>query len=380
MFLMIRMVVLICLLGLPNMVSAQNLQDSEASPRMLSEGKVFFVPHWFVKAQGGAAYDVGEAEFSQLLSPAFQLSMGYQPLELLGIRASFNGLWARNRYAYPEAKYSWNFIQGAIDAELNLTSLILGSKPDRATTVYALGGVGANFSFGNDEAVDAQNNIYGVDFQKLWRKSRWNPVVRFGLGIDYQVADNIAIGAEVLANMLPDHFNSKLGRNDNKDWHFNALVGVKFNIGRRYGRTEPTFEQRVLTRAIEKKDSFIDVPIEKISFNVNINFVINQSIIRANQIHKLTRLLNYLEAHPRAFVRLSGYADKDTGTPEINMRLSIERSQVVSKYLQDAGIEEWRIRRFAKGDRVQPFDIPEDNRVCICFVYDPDNPVRQDNW
>jgi len=50
---------------------------------------------------------------------------------------------------------------------------------------------------------------------------------------------------------------------------------------------------------------------------------------------------------------------------------------VVSQYLQDAGIEEWRIRRFAKGDRVQPFDIPQDNRVCICFVYDPDNPVPQ---
>ena len=59
------------------------------------------------------------------------------------------------------------------------------------------------------------------------------------------------------------------------------------------------------------------------------------------------------------------------------MRLSRERSNVVSKFLQDVGIEEWRIRRFAKGDTVQPFDIPEDNRVCICFVYDPDNPVPQ---
>jgi hypothetical protein len=60
------------------------------------------------------------------------------------------------------------------------------------------------------------------------------------------------------------------------------------------------------------------------------------------------------------------------------MRLSIERSQVVSKYLQDNGIEEWRIRRFAKGDKVQPYDAPEDNRVCICYVYDPDNPGPQE--
>ena len=346
--------------------------------KMLSAGTPFFVPHWYVKAQGGVAYDVGEASFSQLLSPAVQLSMGYQPLELLGVRGGLSGFWARNRYAYPEAKYSWNFIQGSVDAELNLTALILGSNPERKTKAYAFLGAGVAYAFNNDEAVEADRR-YGIDFQKIWKDQRWNPVLRGGLGVDYFVTDNIAIGAEVGANMLPDHFNSKRGRADNRDWHFNALVGVKFAIGYRHGRTEAVYEE-VLPPPVEKKDTFIDVPIEKISFNVNINFVINQSIIRSNQIPKLTRLLRYLAEHPRAFVRLSGYADKDTGTPEINLRLSRERAQVVSQYLQDAGIEDWRIRRFAKGDRVQPFDIPEDNRVCICFVYDPDNPVPQENW
>ena len=354
------------------------MMGQQAEPKLLSPGIPFFVPHWYVKAQGGAAYDVGEAKFSQLLSPAVQLSLGYQPVELIGVRGSLNGFWARNRYAYPEAKYSWNFVQAAIEAELNLTSLILGSDPERKTHAYAFLGGGVAYSFGNDDAVEADKR-YGIAFQKLWKDNRWNPVVRGGLGVDYYVTDNIAIGAEVGANMLPDHFNSKIGRRDNRDWHFNALVGVKFVLGKKHGRTEPVCET-LPPPVVEKKDTFIDVPIEKISFNVNIHFLINQSVIRSNQISKLTRLLRYLNEHPRAFIRLSGYADKETGTPEINMRLSRERAQVVSQYLQDAGIEEWRIRRFAKGDRVQPFDIPEDNRVCICFVYDPDNPVPQENW
>jgi outer membrane protein OmpA-like peptidoglycan-associated protein len=202
------------------------------------------------------------------------------------------------------------------------------------------------------------------------------------LGVDYQVTDNLAIGAELSAAMLPDHFNSKRGRGDNRDWHFNALVGAKLTLGYRHGRTEPRYAEvpEPVAPAVQpvKKDTFINVPIEKISFNVNIYFLINQSIIRSNQIPKLTRLLQYLHQHPRAFIRLSGYADKETGTHEINLRLSRERSQAVSQYLQDVGIEEWRIRRFAKGDMVQPFDIPEDNRVCICYVYDPDNPVPQE--
>ena len=357
-------------------VSAQ--QDTIVERKLVYASRPFFVPHWYVKALGGAAYDVGEAKFSQLLSPAAQLVAGYQFDELWGLRGTLSGIWARNRYAYPEAKYKWNFIQPTLEAELELLPLIFGRNPERPANVFLFAGAGVAYSFNNDDAVEADKR-FGIDFQKLWTDNRWNPVIRFGLGADYRITDNLSIGAEVNANMLPDHFNSKLGRNDNRDWHFNALVSLKFTIGKSHGRTEDVYEEiyHYPTPEPIKQEEFVDVPVEKISFNVNIHFLINQSIIRSNQIPKLSRLLQYLREHPKAFIRLSGYADKDTGTPVINMRLSRERAQVVSQYLQDAGIQEWRIRRFAKGDEVQPFDIPEDNRVCICFVYDPDNPVPQ---
>jgi outer membrane protein OmpA-like peptidoglycan-associated protein len=337
------------------------------------------------------AYDVGEAKFSQLLSPSIQLALGYKFIEYFGLRGPLGGMWAKNGYSYPEKKYSWNFFQPALDAEFDLTTLILGKNPERMTNVYAFAGFGVAYSFNNDDVIDARDEFiksykyYNSPlvemqpnyFEKAWSSSRWNPVVRFGLGADYQISDQISIGAEVNANMLPDHFNSKKGKSDNKDWHFNALVGIKFTIGKSHGKLDPVYEEPApVTRAVASK--FVEVPIENISFNVNIYFLINQSIIRSNQIPKLTALLKYLDEHPRAFIRLSGFADKETGTPEINMRLSIERSQVVSKYLQDNGIEEWRIRRFAKGDKVQPYDAPEDNRVCICYVYDPDNPGPQE--
>ena len=369
-----RILLIVCLLAAAFSVNAQDID--ETNRRLISLPRPFFVPHWYFKLQGGAAYDVGEATFTKLLSPSVQLAMGYKFNEIVGVRGSVSGLWARNRYAYPEAKYSWNFVQPSLEGEVDLTQLILGRDPERLTSVYAFAGVGLAFSFNNDDAVEADKR-FGIDFKKLWYDNRWNPVVRAGVGADFSITDNIAIGAELNANMMPDHFNSKIGKHDNKDWHFNALVGIKFTIGYSHGRTEPVYESIEQPVPVPPVDEFIDVPVEKISFNVNIYFLINQSIIRANQIPKLTRLLQYLREHPKAFIRLSGYADKETGTPEINMRLSRERAQEVSKYLQDEGIEEWRIRRFAKGDRVQPFDIPEDNRVCICYVYDPENPVPQ---
>ena len=351
-------------------------QAQNDSRKLLYDSRAFFVPHWYVKAQGGIAYDIGEAKFDQLVSPGLQLVLGYKFTQAFGVRGSLSGLWARNSYAYPQKDYKWNFLMPAIEAEIDLTTLALGNDPERKTSLYAFAGAGAAYTYGNEDAEDAQKTIYGVGFQKLWSGSRWNPAIRAGLGIDYHITDEIAIGAEVNASMLPDHFNSKIGKSDNKDWHFNGLVGIKFTIGKSHGRTEAVYEepqvvaQQPQTRAV----GFVDVPIEKISFNVNVYFLINQSIIRDNQLASLDRLMKYLNEHPRAFIRLSGYADKETGTPEINMRLSRERAQAVSKYLHDRGIEEWRIRRFAKGDKVQPFDIPEDNRVCICYVYDPDDP------
>ena len=134
-------------------VSAQ--QDTIVERKLVYASRPFFVPHWYVKAQGGAAYDVGEAKFSQLLSPAAQLVAGYQFDELWGLRGTLSGIWARNRYAYPEAKYKWNFIQPTLEAELELLPLILGRNPERPTNVFLFAGAGVAYSFNNDDAVEA---------------------------------------------------------------------------------------------------------------------------------------------------------------------------------------------------------------------------------
>lgn len=358
-------------------------QDEEPQGRVIIPERVFFVPHWYIQAQGGMAYDVGEGNFSHLVSPALQLSLGYKFKELLGVRASLSGLWARNRYAYPEKSYKWNFIQPSIEGDIDLSTVFFGKDPTREFRTYLFAGVGVVHSFNNDDAIAAskQTTISGAKpyFEKLWDPSAWFPTFRFGLRADYPITEDIGICGEINSTLLNDRFNSKKGKDDNIDWHFNLLVGLKFNIGKTYGKIPAVIEPLppIVTPPDTVKPVVDDVPIDKISFNVNIYFLINQSVIRSNQMAKLNALVKYLNEHPRAFVRLSGFADKETGTPAINMRLSIERSQVVSQFLQDVGIDESRIRRFAKGDKVQPFDIPEDNRVCICFVYDPDNPVPQ---
>ena len=362
-----KLFLLLCLV-FGSCMAVQAQQEGPGTRRLLSDGTDFFVPHWFITLQGGAAYDVGEAKFSNLVSPALQLSVGYQYNHFLGTRLAISGWEARNQYSYPLARYKWNFIQPSFDAMLNLTSLIGGWKPERFANVYAFAGLGVAYSFNNDDAEEADKR-FGIDFQKLWYGHRWNPVVRAGLGADFRLSDNIALGAEVNANMLPDHFNSKLGRNDNRDWHFNALVGLKLSLGKSHGRTEPIY--RDIVRYIEQpKPNIITETRDTVAMTVYVQFELNKSIIRSREYQKLTRLARYLHEHPTAGVELTGYADKETGTSTINERLSRERAIAVAQFLTDHGIDNSRISKFAKGDRVQPFDSPEDNRVTICIVTD----------
>lgn len=335
--------------------------------RLVEPERTMFLPHLYLDLQGGGAYDVGEAKFSDLLSPALQLGLGYRFHKVLGARLAVSGMWARNKYAYPEEKYRWNFIQPSLELNADLGALFCGWNPQRLFNPYVFAGAGVAYAFNNDDAVEADKR-FGVDFQKLWKDDRWNPVVRAGVGAAFRLTDRVALTLEGNANMMPDHFNSKHGRHDNRDWHFNALVGVRVNLGDSYRRTEAVYETIIPQPAPQP---VVEQPKEKIQFTVNIQFVINQSVIRSNQMSKLRKLLKYLEEHPTAFVRLTGYADKETGTPQINDRLSRERASVVAQFLMDEGVNESRIRKFAKGDRVQPFDIPEDNRVTICFVYEP---------
>ena len=70
----------------------------------------------------------------------------------------------------------------------------------------------------------------------------------------------------------------------------------------------------------------------------------------------------------QAKVSVTGYADKETGNPNINMTLSEKRAKNVIEMLKAKGVVADRIVIGYKGDTVQPYQKPEENRVCICIA------------
>lgn len=192
-----------------------------------------FSPEWYVRVIGGCAYSLGEADFTDLLSPAARLSVGYDFSRFIGARLSFGGWQARGRYNYPNLDYRWNYILSSAEIVLDITSIFGSVEQNRLVSLNLFAGGGAAAGFRNIEAARMRRNsdsFYG--FAKLWTgtKAFWGAIG--GLEVDFRLARCLSLCLESDAMMFPDDFNSKVGKDDAFDWQFNCLVGLKFSFGR----------------------------------------------------------------------------------------------------------------------------------------------------
>lgn len=333
--------------------------------------QVSFNPHWYMQINAGASHTIGEADFSDLISPAAALSGGYQFTPLWGLRVGLSGWQAKGAWASPKSVYDYNYLQGNVDATLDLGNLFCGYNYKRIFNPYIFLGVGVNGAFNNDEAVALNDAGYPLEY--LWRDNKISVAGRGGIGAGFRLSDHVYFNLEVNANLLTDKFNSKKG--ENVDWHFNALAGFAIKFGKTHKKAAPVVEETVPVQPVEeapKKEEKKDEPLKKTEvkaepLRVNVFFLINSAHIRNAEKSKLMNLVKFMKENPTKKVSVCGYADKETGTPSINKNLSQKRAKAVAEILKKEGIAEDRITVDYKGDTVQPFGSADQNRVAICI-------------
>jgi outer membrane protein OmpA-like peptidoglycan-associated protein len=176
----------------------------------------------------------------------------------------------------------------------------------------------------------------------------------------------------VNANLLTDKYNSK--KAGNADWYFNALAGVKVNLGKAYTTRfipAPEPEIRYVEKVVEK---VVEVPAQVETPSVeplrrDVFFKINSFKISQDEMPKVKDIADYMQKNPKAKVLVTGYADAGTGNDRINNRLAAQRADAVVTMLKsDYGISADRISYDSKGARVQPFAENDMNRVSICIA------------
>ena len=78
---------------------------SAQEQRIKEEGKTEFKPHWFMQVQVGAAHTLGEAKFSDLISPAAAINVGYQFAPAWRARVGVSGWQAKGGWVSPQQDY-----------------------------------------------------------------------------------------------------------------------------------------------------------------------------------------------------------------------------------------------------------------------------------
>lgn len=359
-----------------------------ASAQEAPKTEYVFNPHWYVQAQVGAQYTLGEVKFGDLISPNIQIGVGRQFTSLWGARFSIDSWQSKggiNIYSWADGsktgkeKYSWKFIAPQLDATFNLSNAIAGFNPNRTVSVGLLAGIGANIAFSNDDAVKvaeqvALSNTGSENMKYAWDGTKVRFLGRFGANVDFRIDDAWSIGVEATANVTTDRYNSK--KAGNGDWYFNALVGVRYNIGKTYTTrtiTPPAPVEKIVERIVEK---IVEVPAkteERVKggkLRREVFFTIGKNQISQDGFNKIQEVVDFMKKYPEATVTVTGYADRGTGSAKFNDRIAARRADVVETELVNRGIARDRIVKSSKGSRVQPFNDNDMNRVTICIAED----------
>lgn len=335
------------LILLPAFASAQDREIKE-------EGKTVFKPHAYLQLQGGAAHTLGEAKFSDLISPAAALNLGYNFSPVFGMRLGASGWQAKGGWVAPAQVYDFKFVQGNLDLVLDLASLFGGFNPDRVVNPYLFGGGAYAYGFENDGANALNTGTYDLEY--LWQDSKGFLGGRFGLGFNFRLSDAVALTLEGNANLLDDHFNSK--RADNPDWQFNALAGIKINLGKTYKRTEPVYYEPQPAPAPPPPPAPAPAPapkpapapvVKELPVLPSIHFAFDSDVVDTQKYaDELKTIVSVLKEFSDTDVMITGYTDH-RGPDSYNDGLSLRRAEAVKKYLVGEGINTARLTTSGEG-------------------------------
>lgn len=341
-----------------------------------------FQPHWYIQLQGGGQYTLGEINFDKLLSPNVQFAIGYQFDKVAGIRLQANA-WqskAGADFANREWKWKWNYVAPGLDFTFNISNLFAGYNPTRVVNVTAFIGGGANIAWKNDEANKIYPQMRAIgEFTPmdhyLWDGTKVRAFGRAGLAVDFRLSDVVSLGLEANANIVKDTYNSK--KAGNPDWYFNALAGLKINLGKTHTtktvecckQQEPKVIEKIVEKIVEKPAPAPEPAKVEGRLQRDIYFGLCSAEITAAEASKVKEIADYLQRNPNASVSLVGYADRGTGNAKTNAKWAAKRAESVKNALVNKyGVSENRISFDSKGDTVQPFAQNDKNRVTICIA------------
>ena len=299
-----------------------------------------FKKHAFINLEGGAQYTLGEAKFKDLISPNVQFGLGYQFNPWFAARLQANGWQSKGgwngytqdqKFAPLTQDYKFKYVAPGVDFMFNLSNLFFGWNPNRVFNVTAFLGGGANIGWGNDEVNEISKHIQNVanyNLEYLWDGTKVRPFGRGGVELAFRLSDAVRFIVEGNANILTDKYNSK--KADNPDWYFNALAGLRINLGKTFTKTAKPVAEPEPEPAPE---------VREVKEWANAGFKISPNAGIAEYIQTISQSLYDLDKAGRIAdrMRLADSLGIDR-TMELFLK---EGPEYVMQALREAGAETW---------------------------------------
>ncbi|MDH8700729.1 hypothetical protein M2138_000060 [Dysgonomonadaceae bacterium PH5-43] len=257
------------------------------------------------------------------------------------------------------------YVGASVDFMLNVKNVFTTYNPNAFFTpvIYAGLGYAHTFKDGNKTAV---NSAMG----------------KAGLQLGFRLDDRWQLLLDGNALILPENFDRRVGGDIACDFVGNYTLGLSYRFNFRHFIKAPVIppceveELNKIINELRNKPEVVCPPVvicpepevEK-ELLTPVFFTLDSYLVRDNQMISIGKAAQYLYSNPNAKIQIAGYADKNTGNPKHNMKLSENRSKAVAEVLVTKfGIDRSRLDVTFFGDTVQPFDENDWNRVAIFII------------
>ena len=394
------------------LVSAQDTSSQE-----LGNSKSKAKDNWFISVGASANLLLGEQDSEKNVGDRLkfggELSVGKWFNPTFGMRLQYSGGnirgfnymdYSGGSYARPDRKWDTSPIGGydqkytdgpdgqgfwqdfvyeslTVDVMINLTNLIRGYYKEKAP-VEVIPFVGMGW-------------IHSVKSQTNPTMDDWG--LKMGARVNFNLNKQWAIYLEPQGTLTNQGFDGYRGTRD-YDSFINLMAGVQFNINKKFSnplslsqdeinhlnnklneqRQLINNQQDILERQQRLLNELKETPEEnvkkmqpqsvknsKIYLPDYVRFGLNSSSIEISERHKVEDAATYLKENPESKLLLIGYADRQTGNSKYNYELSCKRVESVAAQLKNMGINSNRLIIQCVGDKEQPYDQNDWNRVVI---------------
>lgn len=341
----------------------------------------------FIQVQGGFGTTFTDVSCWKLLTPTYSFAVGRMFTPIIGARVHVNGWKAMGgfddyRYIGEQRvanstsvlKYKYSYINTDIDMMVNVIN-IFSKKVHHPFDLYVIGGLGLNCAWHNKQFAGIVSRYeVGSDISNAWgpnqkKENLLSHNIRLGLLADINIAKHWSVGAEVDFNSLNDRFNSKYKNAD--DWMMTGQLSITYKFG---FKEPPTFQTAAVTATPVYQDTkqaetvptpapkpvVTETPVKETIF-----YALRESDLNSDRESIINKVVEWCKKYPNKTINVSGYADKGTGNPTLNVGYAQQRAEKVADMLKKKGVPASQMVVKSYGDTVQPFADNDKNRCVI---------------